>query len=116
MKKNLTLFFIYFACIGYTFAQETPKIKFGKISDEELNMKVYAPDTSAAAVILYDDGSSSVNYDVSLNRFILTFERFLRIKILKESGKEWGNHTISLYSFNQTKEEIRGIDGVTFNM
>lgn len=116
MKRALILFLISFYCLGIAIGQETPKIKFGKISDEEVKMKVYAPDTSAAAVILYDDGNSSVNYDVSLNRFMLSFERFVRIKILKESGKEWGNYLVSLYSYNQTKEDIRGIDGITYNL
>ncbi len=116
MKRKITLILIYFSLIGCVFSQETPKIKFGKVSDEEINMKIYAPDTSAAAVILNDDGSSSVRFDLSKDRFTLTFERFLRIKILKESGKEWGDFQIPLYSHNSTREEINRIDGITYNL
>lgn len=116
MKTSLKFAMLLLLCTHFAISQEIPKIKFGKITEEELKMKVYAPDTTAAAVILFDDGASSVTYDVTLNRFMLTFDRFVRVKILKESGKEWGNYNISLYSFNQTKEELRGIDGVTFNL
>ncbi len=116
MKTYFKLLTSIFLCINFAIAQENPKVKFGKISEEELNMKVYAPDTSAEALILFDDGNSSVKYDVSLNRFMLKFERLVRVKILKESGKQWGNFNISLYSYNQTREETRGIDGITYNL
>lgn len=117
MKSTFILVILLVLSTCHVYAQDAPKVKFGKVSEEELNMKVYTPDTAAAAVILYDDGNSSVNYDVSKDKFMLTFERFVRIKILKESGKEWGTHQVSLYSFNQTKEEILGgIDGITYNL
>ncbi len=116
MKTYFKLLASIFLCVNSVIAQENPKIKFGKISEEELNMKVYAPDTSAEAIILFDDGNSSVKYDVSLNRFMLRFERLTRIKVLKESGKQWGNFHILLYSYSQTHEEIRGIDGISYNL
>jgi hypothetical protein len=97
-------------------AQQSPKVKFEKVSDEEMQMKVYGPDTTAEAVILYDEGRSDVRYQVDKGAFMLTYERFVRIKILKQSGTDWGNFAVSLYSYNQNKEEISGIKGVTFNL
>jgi hypothetical protein len=64
-----------------TFSQE--KVKFGKISEEELAMTQYDRDTSAEAVILYDQGVLDGNS--------LQFNRHLRIKILKKSGYERAN-------------------------
>jgi hypothetical protein len=114
--KKYYLLVIFFSFYFYAISQEAPKIKFGKVTEDELKMKTYDADTSAAAVILYDDGNSLVTYDTGIGKFMLNFERVLRIKILKESGKDWGNVIISLYSSNQTKEELKGIDGVTSNL
>lgn len=96
-------------------AQEAPKVKFEKVSEEELSMKTYPNDTTADAVILYDDGSSYVKYDLEKG-FMLTYERFVRIKILRQSGVEWGNFHLSLYSHNSAKEEISRVKGTTINL
>jgi hypothetical protein len=116
----MKIFLIFFAFAFFSFsrisAQEAPKVKFGKVADEELRMTVYGPDTTAAAVILFDDGQSRVRYDVGQKRFMLTFERFLRIKVLKQSGTDWGNFYISLYSSGMSREELGAVDGVTFNL
>lgn len=112
---TLTISILFFISVQL-FADEAPKIKFGKVTEDELKMTAYQADTAAAAVILYDDGQSEVKYDVTKGRFLLRFDRFLRIKILKQSGTDWGNFVISLYSFNQTKEELGDVDGQTFNL
>lgn len=116
MKPRITFFIFLCSLVFSLSAQEIPKIKFGKPTEEELKMTVYQPDTAAVAVILSDDGQSEVKYDVAKGRFMLSFKRFLRIKILKQSGTEWGNFIISLYSSNQSKEELVDVDGVTFNL
>lgn len=116
MKHLMFTISILFFISTQLVADEAPKIKFGKVTEDELKMTVYQADTAAAAVILYDDGQSEVKYDVTKGRFLLRFDRFLRIKILKQSGTDWGNFVISLYSFNQTKEELGDVDGQTFNL
>jgi len=91
MKTLLIIFCVLLFAVNYGFAQDAPKVKYGKPTEEELQMKTYALDTTAEAVILYDEGSSIVNYDVSKSRFMLEFERFVRVKILKQGGSSWGN-------------------------
>ena len=118
MKKCTLLFVVTFLLSCYLIAkenQEAPKIKFEKVSMEELAMKTYANDTTAEAVILYDDGSSYIKYEVG-NGFNLTYERFVRIKILKQSGVEWGNFSILLYSHEKDQEKINQLKGTTFNL
>lgn len=95
--------------------QEAPKVKFEKVPEEELSMKSYAQDTTAEAVILYDNGSSYVKYEVDRG-FRLTYERFVRIKILKQSGVDWGNFRLSLYSSNNNHEDLNGVKGTTINL
>lgn len=115
MKKCALLSMITFLLSFSLIAQEAPKIKFEKVSEEELSMKTYPNDTTAEAVILFDDGSSYVKYEVE-NGFVLTYDRFVRIKILKQSGVEWGNFNIPLYSYNQNREEMASPKGTTFNL
>lgn len=114
MKKLLTFTAFSLALIVSVFGQQPPKVKFEKVSDEELKMTVYEPDTSAVAVVLFDDGISDVQWVHNLG-FRLNYERFVRIKILKQAGSEWANFAIPLYTDYQNKEEIRGIKGITTN-
>lgn len=46
---------------------------------------------------------------------MLTYERFVRIKILKQSGTSWGDFTIPLYSSVSNKEDLVSVKGVTSN-
>lgn len=82
------------------FSQKAP-LKYGKVNKEDLEMKVYPADTSAAAAILCDYGF------FDSNRF--EFYRTLRIKIFKKEGLEWANKTFP----GDSKANIRGI---TYNL
>jgi len=114
--KDLTFLFIITLFLSVRlFAQEAPKVKFEKVPEEDLSMKSYPSDSTAEAVILYDEGSSDVRYDTEKG-FMLTFERFVRIKILKKSGVEWGNFYIPLYSSDKYKEEMALLKGTTINL
>lgn len=116
MKTKLTFLVLSLVLFSKLFSQEAPKIKFEKISDEELNMVVYEPDTAAEAVILYDEGSTVVKFDVTEGAFKLYYSRFVRLKILKQKGTDWGNFRIPVYSNGQNKEVIQNIKGTTFNL
>lgn len=96
-------------------AQEAPKVRFEKVSNEEVAMKAYPNDTTAEAAILYDEGSSYVKWDAEYG-FMLTYERFVRIKILKQSGVEWGNFEIPLYSHDKIREIVDQVKGTTINL
>jgi len=82
------------------FAQKAP-IKYGKVSKEDLEMKVYPSDTTAVAAILCDYGYFNSNQ--------FSFVRTLRVKIFKKEGTSWGNQVFPVYS----KANIRGI---TYNL
>lgn len=116
MKTHFCLTLILFIAINQLIAQEAPKVRYGKPDMEELRMKVYLPDTTADAVIIYDEGKSEVKYDTSEDAFRLIFERFVRIKILKQAGTSWGNFKIPIYSFVSTQEDLMGVNGITFNL
>jgi hypothetical protein len=88
MKKTIIFLLMTLLLSHSLIAQdltEAPKVRFEKVSEEELSMNTYPNDTTAEAIILYDDGNSYFTY-ASEKGFYLTNERFVRIKILKQSG------------------------------
>lgn len=85
---------------GFVTAQKAP-IKFGKIDKADLENNVYAPDSSAAAVVLCDYGN------FTMTRFQTV--RTLRIKILKKEGLSIANQSFQL-------DSKADISGITYNL
>ncbi|WP_205500647.1 DUF3857 domain-containing protein [Rufibacter psychrotolerans] len=87
--------------------------KLGQVTPEDVKMTTYAPDTSAAAVVLYDLGESSFLFTKGTQ---LQFKRIMRIKILKKNGLGEADLVIPYYVRKDgTKEEVLNIKGVTYN-
>nr|WP_304608415.1 DUF3858 domain-containing protein [Pontibacter anaerobius] len=76
-------------------------------------MSTYAPDTSAAAVILSDHGSLEYVHDYYA---AFVFKRHVRIKILKKAGYEWGNVDIPYVKAGGRGEQVTEIKASTFNL
>lgn len=72
-------------------AQKMP-VKYGKISDEEINLSSYH---GSDAVILCDYGT--YQYDARLGQLYLYFTRHLRIKILTSAGLKYATQTVPFY-------------------
>jgi len=77
------LLLTYFFVLSSFFSLAQKDFAFGKVSVEELKMKVYEKDSTAGALILFDLGRFSSND--------LKFYRHIRVKILNKSGLDWGN-------------------------
>ena len=71
--------------------------KFGKVSKEELEEKMYPLDSTAEAAYLYDSRRTYFNYNKNEGFQIIT-EIHQRIKIYKKDGIDQGNITIPYYS------------------
>ena len=114
MKK--LVFFLAAIATTLTAAAQTIPVnpKFGSVSDAEVDLKVYEPDTSAVAVMLYRDYSMelSINDRGSIQKVIDVHER---IKVLKEDGKKFGDFSSLYYSSNTLKEFFSNIKVETFN-
>jgi hypothetical protein len=104
--------------VSFNIHAQAPKIKFGKVSKDELLMKYYEADTSADAVILADIGSLKFTYNNSSQNkgFVYLFERHLRIKIFNKNGYEYANNEILLRHNKSRKEEIKKFKAYTFNL
>jgi len=103
MKKfmrAMLIMLISVVVINQSFAKGK-KVKFGKVSMEELKMKEYEADTSAVAVVLFEKGY----YDGNNHKFY----KHIRYKILKKEGLSFANN-----KYNTTAKGF--IKGITFNL
>ena len=114
MKKSISTLMFLVAFHGLLYSQPV-KIKYGKVSMEELTMEKYDKDPSAEAVVLYDQGSSVVSYQPSVG-WKLDFRRTCRIKIFNSNGFEWATEKILVYDYAGNKESVGILKGVTYNL
>ncbi|PWJ44084.1 DUF3857 domain-containing protein [Sediminitomix flava] len=109
MKHFLLLAFL-FSFSSISIAKD--KFKFGKVSTELLEMTSYALDSTAEAVIMYDNGNSRVDYYYGQG-FMMKFKRTVRIKILTEDGLDQANQEIY---FSTKLDKITGLKAYTHNL
>lgn len=97
-------------------AQTIPvNTKFGNVSQAEIEMTVYQPDTVATAVMLYEKNAVDIltSQDVSFTRMYTVYER---IKVLKEEGKSYADFRIYYSGDIDDRESVTGIKVVTWNI
>ena len=99
----------------FNHAQEKSKIKFGKISPEDFENKVYSLDSNANAIVLSDIGSTEIQGNYK-GWFSLEFKRHKRIHILNKNGYDAANVEIGIYSSGSMEEDLQGLKAVTYNL
>ena len=90
MKRSI-LFSVAFCMLSFmtVHAQSIPvNTKYGKVSREEVEMTSYQLDTSAVALVLYEDLNMFIDFNAT-GGFSLVRKKHMRIKILKEEGLDW---------------------------
>lgn len=94
---------------------DEPNTKFGKIAPADLAPTVYAIDSSAPAVVLFDVGQSEIigNNSGSLS---MVFKRHRRIHILAKAGYEHADVSISLYKDGLDETSLEQLKAVTYNL
>ena len=116
MKKLIFIIPLFLLTCLQVFSQSIPVNKrFGKVSMEEVAMTSYPKDTSAAAVVLYEKADIMLDMDAN-GRFVLITDRHVRVKVLKEEGLDWADHSILRYVDTDLRETVSGIDVVTYNL
>ncbi|GJM36317.1 MAG: hypothetical protein DHS20C18_53180 [Saprospiraceae bacterium] len=79
-------------------------------------MEAYTPDPDAQAVVLYDVGEASFDYN-NISGFRVKFQRHQRIKVLGETGLDYADFSFRLYDYGtNSKEEIVNLKAYTFNL
>lgn len=89
--------------------------KFGNVSDAEIDMTVYEPDTSAVAVMLYREYTMDLVFSDVSGMIVKDITVHERIKVLKEEGKRFGDFSFLYVSSNSTKEAYTDVKVETFN-
>jgi hypothetical protein len=112
MKKTvLTMLLSIVTLVSYS-----QNYKFGKVSKEEVNEKVYPLDSSANAAYLYQFKKIRYDYN-SDDGFVINTDIHVRIKIYTKEGFDNATRKISFYKPDgKTSERIIGVKGYTFNV
>jgi Domain of Unknown Function with PDB structure (DUF3857) len=107
---------LFFLLISFNiFSQKLAPIEFGKVPMEDLQMKIYAKDSSAEAVVLCDYGEYF--YTFPYNHPKVNYYRHIRIKILKKSGFGRAKIRIPYYPSNDDRtERVSNIKAITHNL
>lgn len=114
-KMKLFLFTL-FLCFICTFTNgQLVEPKFGKIEMSDMAMTKYDNDTTAGALILFDNGTSDFILNREMN-FQFVYERHCQIKIFKKSAFNIGNISIRLYHSGKSKESLSDLKAVTYNL
>ncbi len=87
--------------------------EFGIISNDEIELKEYALDKDAEALVLYDMAKSY--FVETSNSYNVVFERTTRIKILSEAGIKWAEVEIPFYQEGEIFEEVYDIKASSYN-
>lgn len=87
MKRLVSGILFLLLCLAAGAQRIAVNPKFGAVSDAEVDMTVYEPDTSAVALMLYRSYDLDLVFDsnVAIVQEIRVHER---IKVLKEDGKK----------------------------
>lgn len=109
MFKKIILFIFLFN-ISITFSQ---KVKFGKVSKEELLEDIYAKDSSANAVILYSDRYTFFN---TVGDGMLVTRIHERVKFYSNEDLEYATKEIDLFKSGSISESVIKLKAVTYNL
>lgn len=109
LQKKTRLFLMLLIFLpGWGKAQTGPK-EFGDVSREELELKTYEKDTSAAALILFDKAYLEVDHFSTRG---WTLKRHIRVKILKqEAVQDWSKNV----RLSRTID-LKKVEGASYNL
>ena len=95
--KNLALLMFALCLFTGAFSQDkNNSFQFGKPTQEEFSMNSYSKDTTAPAVILYEE--MVVYYEINQQGNLFQNRTITRkIKVLEKEGASYGDVEISLY-------------------
>ncbi|MBL7872748.1 MAG: hypothetical protein JNM78_14115 [Cyclobacteriaceae bacterium] len=107
------LIFMLVCSSSYVYAQYVNGFPYGKITYEEFTKRLINQDTSASAIILNEFGEAYIDDDGENN---LLLEYHVKIKIVSKQGLDKANFEIPLRKSERSKETIRSIEGITYNL
>ncbi len=109
----MRLFFWVLFSLLFTSSSLAQVYKFGDVPIEQLEMEVYELDSSASAVVLFDQGETLIDY--YNDEWNVKFKRHIRIKILTDEGLEYGDIAIR-HRKVEPKQSVSRVKATTYNL
>ncbi len=111
-KLHKSVLVVLVLLVAHVSAQD---YKFGKVSKEELDEKLYAKDSSASAAVLYRSKKIRFNYIQGSGFKVLT-DVHERVKIYNKDGFAYATVSEVLYQSRGSKESISNLKAFTYNL
>ncbi|MDR1763185.1 MAG: DUF3857 domain-containing protein [Dysgonamonadaceae bacterium] len=115
MKK----LFLIFTALNILFAASAQdKFKFGDCPAELLQMTVYDKDSTASAVVIYENCRSHYEISPTTSDFQIVTDYVVRMKVLTKDGISFSESSIPFYqgSSRAASEEVKNLTGFTYNL
>ncbi len=106
-------FFLILLSINFLYSQEREIAEFREPSESDFALTVYEKDSTAAAVVLYEQGY--YYYDAVGDYIKLIKEVHRKIKVFDSKKFEGGTVDIPLFFSDETSEKLAGYSGWTHN-
>lgn len=111
MKSKIFIFL--FSISTLLNAQNKELYTFGEISSDENDLTFYAKDTTANAVVLFENGETE--FKINNGRIIIQTKYYTKVKIFNKKGFEKATIEIPLYRTKDRSEKVKEIRGYTHN-
>jgi hypothetical protein len=117
MKHYCLFFFACLTmCISSSGADKYKPRKFGDVTANDFDKKIYSLDSSAAAIYLFDIGSSEFDGN-NKGFFSVVYKKHARIRLLKKTSfEDLATIIIPLYQSYDFKQEIADLQAATYNL
>ncbi|MEM9832899.1 MAG: DUF3857 domain-containing protein [Bacteroidota bacterium] len=112
---QLLLYWLLWFSVGILYAGDTTS-PFGQVTKEELASTYYAPDSTAEAIFLRNNGEVRFEYQEGKG-FRVYYTREAKIKIYRNSGFGWADVVLPYYVKEKYKAEtIRDIEAFSYTL
>lgn len=91
------------------------KRELGQVTIDELKEKTYPRDTSAAAVVLFEKGKTSFEFNQN-DGFSIVTDVDVKIKIYKKAGYDYATKEIAFYVGGTKGERVEFSKAITYNL
>lgn len=93
-------------------SQKNTERKFGDIKPEDFKATAYAPDSSAAGVVLFDVGRANMEGD--RDNFVVRYKLHTRARILNKNAFDLANFSVPLYGQNGSIDVLEDLKATTY--
>ena len=111
--------FLLLSCIvsinSFCQSEKSVFTKFGKISVDDFQKKIYSIDSNVSAVILSDIGDATIEGN-SKSSFLIISKRHKVVHILNKNGYDEASVEIPLYIDGHDEEKISSLKAITYNL